>query len=131
MTYGDRGWAFSRLWLSPLTLLFARARLYGRQIPLEPQQCAKRCAVNFHLSHCDEPLANSNMIDAIGRTMVAQPRARDQFADRGDGSLKDAPRQTGQWPRKSRGSHVCKCPYRVGDGDRRPGPCRCDHAPAQ
>ena len=29
MTYGDRAWAFSRLWLQPLTKLFTRARLYG------------------------------------------------------------------------------------------------------
>ena len=29
MTYGDPAWAFSRLWLQPLTKLFTRARLYG------------------------------------------------------------------------------------------------------
>src|SRR4029079_16955880 len=31
VTYGDSAWAFSRLWLQPLTKLFTRARLYGRE----------------------------------------------------------------------------------------------------
>jgi len=29
LTYGDPAWAFSRLWLQPLTKLFTRARLFG------------------------------------------------------------------------------------------------------
>jgi 1-acyl-sn-glycerol-3-phosphate acyltransferase len=29
VSYGDRAWAFSRLWLAPLTRLFARPRAYG------------------------------------------------------------------------------------------------------
>ena len=40
MTYGDRAWRVSRLWLSPLTWAFARARLYGRErIPPEGTGC--------------------------------------------------------------------------------------------
>ena len=31
MTYGDPAWAFSRLWLQPLTKLFTRARMYGSE----------------------------------------------------------------------------------------------------
>jgi 1-acyl-sn-glycerol-3-phosphate acyltransferase len=31
VSYGDGGWAFSRLWLEPLTKVFTRARLYGRE----------------------------------------------------------------------------------------------------
>jgi 1-acyl-sn-glycerol-3-phosphate acyltransferase len=36
VTYGDAAWRVSRLWLSPLTYLFARPRLYGgERIPRE------------------------------------------------------------------------------------------------
>jgi 1-acyl-sn-glycerol-3-phosphate acyltransferase len=31
LTYGDPAWAFSRLWLKPLTYLFTRAHMYGRE----------------------------------------------------------------------------------------------------
>ena len=31
MSYGDRAWAFSRLWLQPLTKLFTRPRIYGAE----------------------------------------------------------------------------------------------------
>jgi 1-acyl-sn-glycerol-3-phosphate acyltransferase len=31
VTYGDPAWAFSRLWLQPLTKLFTRARMYGSE----------------------------------------------------------------------------------------------------
>jgi 1-acyl-sn-glycerol-3-phosphate acyltransferase len=51
VSYGDRAWAVSRLWLSPLTWMFARARLYGRErIPPEGTGCV--LAVN-HLHWLD------------------------------------------------------------------------------
>jgi 1-acyl-sn-glycerol-3-phosphate acyltransferase len=31
VNYGDPAWAFSRLWLQPITKLFTRARIYGRE----------------------------------------------------------------------------------------------------
>ena len=49
MTYGDPAWAFSRLWLAPLTKLFTRARMYGRE-RIPPGGCV--LAVN-HLHWVD------------------------------------------------------------------------------
>jgi 1-acyl-sn-glycerol-3-phosphate acyltransferase len=31
VNYGDPAWAFSRLWLQPITKLFTRAQIYGRE----------------------------------------------------------------------------------------------------
>ena len=51
MTYGDPAWAFSRLWLQPLTKLFTRARLYGSE-RLPPKGVGCVLAVN-HLHWVD------------------------------------------------------------------------------
>ena len=51
MTYGDGAWAFSRLWLQPLTKLFTRACIYGRgRVPPKGVGCV--LAVN-HLHWVD------------------------------------------------------------------------------
>jgi 1-acyl-sn-glycerol-3-phosphate acyltransferase len=56
MDYGDFAWKTSRLWLSPLTYLLARARAYGRErIPLEGG-CV--LAIN-HLSWIDIPVVGA------------------------------------------------------------------------
>jgi 1-acyl-sn-glycerol-3-phosphate acyltransferase len=51
VTYGDPGWAFSRLWLQPITKLFTRARLYGGE-RLPPNGVGCVLAVN-HLHWVD------------------------------------------------------------------------------
>jgi 1-acyl-sn-glycerol-3-phosphate acyltransferase len=49
LNYGDRGWAFSRLWLSPLTKLFTRGQMVGSE-RIPPGGCV--LAVN-HLHWVD------------------------------------------------------------------------------
>ena len=56
MDYGDSGWRFSRLWLSPLTYFLCRAKAYGRdRIPLEGG-CV--LAIN-HLAWIDIPVVGA------------------------------------------------------------------------
>jgi 1-acyl-sn-glycerol-3-phosphate acyltransferase len=51
VSYGDSAWRFSRLWLAPLTILFTRAEMVGRErIPPEGTGCV--LAVN-HLHWID------------------------------------------------------------------------------
>jgi 1-acyl-sn-glycerol-3-phosphate acyltransferase len=54
--YGDGPWRFSRLWISPLTRLLTRPRLYGGE--RIPQQGGCVLAVN-HLHWVDIPLVGS------------------------------------------------------------------------
>ena len=56
MAYGDFAWRTSRLWLSPLTYLLTRARVYGRErMPLEGG-CV--LAIN-HLAWVDIPVVGA------------------------------------------------------------------------
>ncbi len=56
MTYGDSAWRFSRLWISPLTRLLTRPRLYGGE--RLPREGGCVLAVN-HLHWVDIPLVGS------------------------------------------------------------------------
>jgi hypothetical protein len=76
------------------------------RILLEVQQCAKRCAVDFHFAHCHELIADCQAIDAISGAAMAQSRARDQFANRRDCPLKNISGRAGYWLPKHCGSHV-------------------------
>ena len=56
MDYGDFAWKTSRLWLSPLTYVLTRARVYGRDRMPEAGGCV--LAIN-HLSWVDIPVVGA------------------------------------------------------------------------
>ena len=56
MEYGDRAWAFSRHWISPLTVAFTRARGYGLERIPESGGCVLAIT---HLAWIDIPLVGA------------------------------------------------------------------------
>jgi 1-acyl-sn-glycerol-3-phosphate acyltransferase len=56
ISYGDRAWRISRLWLSPLTYVLARARAYGRDRMPGTGGCV--LAIN-HLAWVDIPVVGA------------------------------------------------------------------------